>query len=295
MWNRRCAEVMHRAVTRATTRRSGQLRILIVREGQSCPTALSIRRAPVRIGFLLTLAGVIGLGFLVSDWVLLRRGFLDSATFVERLGEQEEMNTRLRASLDKIRREMEAWPKLQAKIAEPFDRTPTPPPAATSVADDPDHALVAVRHGTATLREAAELMTRVREAVAPLPSTWPVRAAINSHFGRRRSPWTDEPEFHKGVDIAAAHGTEVVAPAPGSVVFSGMNGAYGLTVKVQHSAGVETLYGHLSKVSVRRGDRVTRGQEIGRAGNTGRSTGSHLHYEVIVAGRAVNPKAYLWD
>ena len=286
---------MQRAVTRATVRRPGRLRILIVREGQSCPTALSIRRAPVRIGFLLTLAGVIGLGLLVSDWILLRRGFLDSATFSQRVSEQEQMNTRLRASLDKIRREMETWPKLQAKIGEPFDREPTPPPAAAATADDADQALVAVRHGTVTLRETAELMTRVREAVAPLPSTWPVRAAINSHFGRRRSPWTDEPEFHKGVDIAAAKGTEVVAPAPGAVVFTGINGAYGLTVKVQHAAGVETLYGHLSKVSVRPGDRVARGQELGRAGNTGRSTGAHLHYEVLVAGRAVNPKTYLWD
>ena len=286
---------MQRAVTSATVRRAARLRILIVRDNDARPRALSITRAPVRIGFLLTLVGVVGVGLLVSDWILLRRGFLDSATFSQRLSEQEQMNSRLRASLDKIRREMEAWPKLSARIGEPFDRTPTPPPSATAMADDADQTLVAVRHATVTLRETAELMTRVREAVAPLPSTWPVRAAINSHFGRRRSPWTDEPEFHKGVDIAAPKGTEVVAPAPGSVVFTGVNGSYGLTVKVQHAAGVETLYGHLSKVSVRAGDRVARGQEIGRAGNTGRSTGAHLHYEVLVAGRAVNPKTYLWD
>jgi murein DD-endopeptidase MepM/ murein hydrolase activator NlpD len=87
----------------------------------------------------------------------------------------------------------------------------------------------------------------------------------------------------------------VLAPAPGSVVFAGRDGAYGLTVKVQHAEEIQTRYGHLSQVAVQRGDRVERGHVLGRSGNTGRSTGAHLHYEVLVAGRAVNPKAFLWD
>ena len=93
--------------------------------------------------------------------------------------------------------------------------------------------------------------------------------------------------------LTLEEGEAVRAPAPGAVVFSGGRRDDGLTVIVEHDADVRTLYAHLSQVSVRRGDHVMRGQVLGRSANTGRSTGAHLHYEVLVSGRAVDPRPFL--
>ncbi len=93
--------------------------------------------------------------------------------------------------------------------------------------------------------------------------------------------------------VTLEEGEAVRAPAPGAVVFSGGRSDDGLTVIVEHDANVRTLYAHLSQVSVRQGDHVTRGQVLGRSGNSGRSTGAHLHYEVLVSGRRVDPRPFL--
>jgi murein DD-endopeptidase MepM/ murein hydrolase activator NlpD len=296
MWNRRCTDTVRRInATARRARGSGRVRIVFVRADGSSLLLLRARRRSVHVAVTVALIGAGALGFVVHDWVGLRRSFVDSETFARRLAEEEQQqNGRLRASLAAVRREVETWPRLAAAIGEPFDRSPADLPGLVATTDV-DETLRRARHGTATLKETAALMTRLRAAVAPLPSRWPVRTAINSHFGTRRSPYTDQVQFHQGVDIAATHGTPVHAPAPGAVVFAGHDGAYGLTVKVQHAADIHTRYGHLSQVSVRPGDRVERGHVLGRAGNTGRSTGAHLHYEVLVSGRAVNPKPYLWD
>lgn len=295
MWNRRCADTIRRID--ATTRRprdAGRVQVVFVGATGSSRLLLRARRRSVHVAVTIALIGAGALGFVVHDWIGRRRSFVDSETFARRLAAEEQQNGRLRASLATIRREVETWPRLAAAIGEPFDRSPAdlPDPATRT---DVDEALRRARHATTTLEATAALMTRLREAVAPLPSRWPVRAAINSHFGPRRSPHGDRAEFHQGVDIAAAHGAPVHAPAPGAVVFAGRDGTYGLTVKVQHGEEIQTRYGHLSQVSVRPGDRVERGHVLGRAGSTGRSTGAHLHYEVLVSGRAVNPKPYLWD
>lgn len=294
MWNRRCADTLRRINTARRSRVVGRARIICVRADGSSRLLLRPRRHSIHVAAVAALIGAAALGFLVHDWIALRRSFVDSDTFARRLAEEQQQNGRLRASLATLRREVEAWPRIAAAIGEPFDRA-TAELRGPAAATDVDEVLRRVRHGTATLKETAALMTRLRDAVAPLPTRWPVRAAINSHFGMRRSPYGDEPQFHQGVDIAAGHGAPVHAPAPGSVVFAGRDGAYGLTVKVQHAAEIQTRYGHLSRVSVRSGDRVQRGHVLGHAGSTGRSTGAHLHYEVLVAGRAVNPKPYLWD
>jgi murein DD-endopeptidase MepM/ murein hydrolase activator NlpD len=131
--------------------------------------------------------------------------------------------------------------------------------------------------------------------LAALPSRWPLRGAVNSEFGGRASPWGATREFHSGIDIGAISGTPVRAPAGGTVVQAGPNGENGITVVVDHGQDVRTLYGHLSRVAVRHGQAVDRGVVIGFSGNTGRSTGPHLHYEVHVAGRAVDPRSFLWQ
>jgi murein DD-endopeptidase MepM/ murein hydrolase activator NlpD len=112
---------------------------------------------------------------------------------------------------------------------------------------------------------------------------------ISSTFGWRRDPVTGAGRFHTGVDIAVAYGTEVRAAAAGRVAFSGVQNGYGNTVIIDHGGSRQTRYAHLSEQSVQQGDVVTEGQVIGRAGNSGRSTGPHLHFELLVDGKPVDP------
>ena len=113
---------------------------------------------------------------------------------------------------------------------------------------------------------------------------------VSSAFGWRADPLNGQTHFHKGTDIALAYGHEVQAAASGRVAFAGEQPGYGLTVVIDHGAGLETRYAHLSGYSVRVGDAVGSGQVVARSGNSGRSTGPHLHFEVTQGGRAVDPK-----
>jgi murein DD-endopeptidase MepM/ murein hydrolase activator NlpD len=113
--------------------------------------------------------------------------------------------------------------------------------------------------------------------------------SVTSDFGWRRDPFTGKAKFHRGIDVRAAYGEEVNAAGAGRIVFSGDQRGYGTTVVVEHGNGVRTRYAHLSAALVQEGDQVTPGQAIGRAGRSGRATGTHLHFEVTANGRAVDP------
>ncbi len=127
-----------------------------------------------------------------------------------------------------------------------------------------------------------------------LPSIPPVRGIRVSGFGIRKDPVTGGLEFHKGLDYAAREGTPVVATADGVVEKAGRNDyGYGIQVVIDHGYGIKTRYAHLSKALVKPGDTVRRGQVIGLVGNTGKSVGEHLHYEVIKDGEPVNPDRYI--
>ena len=122
---------------------------------------------------------------------------------------------------------------------------------------------------------------------------WPTMGRISSSFGWRKSPFGKRRVFHSGLDIAAPRGTAIKAPANGTVVHSGWMGGYGRTIVLSHSKGLTTLYGHCSKLLVRKGAKISRGQTIALVGSTGRSTGNHLHFEVRVGGKPRNPLQYL--
>ncbi|MBN8219926.1 MAG: M23 family metallopeptidase [Spirochaetes bacterium] len=121
----------------------------------------------------------------------------------------------------------------------------------------------------------------------------PVAGRITSGFGVRKDPFTEKHKFHKGIDIACAIGTKVVASAEGTVVFAGTKKGYGKTVIVEHRNGYRTLYGHLSSIRVKNGDKVAQGQKIALSGMTGRSTGPHLHFEVRRRGQPERPNFHL--
>ena len=126
-----------------------------------------------------------------------------------------------------------------------------------------------------------------------VPCGWPVRGTLSSVFGVRHSPFTQTPVFHHGLDIVARVGMPVAASASGVVVKSGFEALYGNMVVVDHGAGYRSLYAHMSSRSVEEGAFVNRGEELGKVGSSGRSTGPHLHYEVRVNGLPVNPARFL--
>jgi murein DD-endopeptidase MepM/ murein hydrolase activator NlpD len=140
--------------------------------------------------------------------------------------------------------------------------------------------------------------TRLNEQVrwiSSTPAIAPVKGIFTSGFGVRADPMTHGRGDHQGMDIAAAPGQPVRASADGVVIRAGDVGGLGQAVFLAHGFGVTTRYGHMSRIEVKPGQRVKRGDVVGRVGNTGRSTGYHLHYEVRVDGDPVNPLAYILD
>lgn len=130
---------------------------------------------------------------------------------------------------------------------------------------------------------------------AATPNRKPVQGFFSHGYGWRKDPFTGAREFHHGVDIVASTGTPVIAPADGVVTRARRMQGYGKMVHLSHGYGMATRYGHMSEILVRPGQRVRRGDVLGRVGSTGRSTGPHLHYEVFKAGRRVDPRKYLDD
>jgi murein DD-endopeptidase MepM/ murein hydrolase activator NlpD len=125
------------------------------------------------------------------------------------------------------------------------------------------------------------------------PSIAPAHGLLTSGFGAREDPFTGSYTMHAGLDIAGKEGTEVFAPGDGVVIFAGEKSEYGNCIVIDHGRDLTTLYGHLQRYIVKVGAKVTRGQHIGHLGNTGRSTGPHLHYEVRINGVPVNPRRYV--
>jgi murein DD-endopeptidase MepM/ murein hydrolase activator NlpD len=130
---------------------------------------------------------------------------------------------------------------------------------------------------------------RRNKLAAATPSIWPSRGWLTSPMGNRQDPITGESDFHPGLDIAGDKGQPVYSTAEGTVTQAGWENGYGNLVTIDHGFGLQTRYGHLLKAEVKPGAKVKRGDLIGRLGNTGRSTGYHLHYEVRANGKLVNP------
>ncbi|TRW15315.1 M23 family metallopeptidase [Glacieibacterium frigidum] len=137
-------------------------------------------------------------------------------------------------------------------------------------------------------------LAALETAMAAIPSYVPVKSfSTTSTYGVRYDPFTGNTAMHAGLDMAGSHGEPIYAAADGLVTTGGRSGAYGNLVELAHGKGLATRYGHLSAITVRPGEQVRQGQMIGRMGSTGRSTGTHLHYEIRIDGRAVNPRPYL--
>jgi murein DD-endopeptidase MepM/ murein hydrolase activator NlpD len=144
-----------------------------------------------------------------------------------------------------------------------------------------------------SLSELEKLLQSKRDMLAHTPSIWPVHGWVTSGFGFRTNPFTALTQMHEGLDIANRVGTPVIAPADGIVSDTGKDSAYGNFIVISHGFGINSRLLHLSKILVRPGQRVKRGDRIAEVGTTGKSTGPHLHYEVRVNGIPVNPLRYI--
>ncbi|MFA6034983.1 MAG: M23 family metallopeptidase [Myxococcota bacterium] len=145
------------------------------------------------------------------------------------------------------------------------------------------------------LREMKSFFEAQKTMLSSTPSRWPSNGWVTSDFGHRYDPYTGDRSMHTGLDIATDPGTPVVAPADGQIISTEYHPNYGKMILIDHGNSIMTLYAHLSEVSVSEGDRVLRGVKLGAVGNSGRSTGPHLHYEVHVNGIPVNPMKYILE
>ena len=248
-----------------------------------------------------------------TDYLTLRSQRASLNLLSARVVEQQEMIDASQTKMRQIRAEIDGWRELHAKIWEPFgpedgagkrsagigggtgqSRSAEPPDRA-AIGDELDRLTGIVKDEGDNLRALERFLGRATRVLAALPSRWPVRGPVNSGYGGRTSPWSAKSEFHSGLDIGAPIGTPVKAPAPGTVVFAGTHPEYGQTLIIDHGNDTKSLYGHLSKLSVVVDQKIQRGEPIAMTGNTGRSSGPHLHYEIQVKGQSVNPTSYLWE
>jgi murein DD-endopeptidase MepM/ murein hydrolase activator NlpD len=174
------------------------------------------------------------------------------------------------------------------------------PPAEGQLSDGQGGPLLAATGrgaGRAAERAAAAELDRLRRmqsVLLAMPLAAPMTEyKLNSGFGYRRDPFRRRGAVHTGLDFGGPRNAPILATAPGEVIESGRAGAYGIMVVIDHGMGIETRYAHLSRALVRVGDRVATGRTIGVMGRTGRATGHHLHYEIRVDGRALNPKPFI--
>jgi murein DD-endopeptidase MepM/ murein hydrolase activator NlpD len=198
------------------------------------------------------------------------------------------------APLDKVFRSVGLDPqKVLAEIRSGYMGQGGPLTPIPSPAHDQQGALDATRANG--ILDSLNTVNLYRIAEEKIPLGVPLKTAFvyTSGFGGRSDPFTGGGSFHPGQDMGGAYGSPVYSTAAGIVVTAGWDGGYGREVKVQNAFGIETLYGHLSQIRVQPGQRVSRGDRIGDMGSTGRSTGTHLHYEIRVGGKAVNPMTYI--
>ena len=166
---------------------------------------------------------------------------------------------------------------------------------ADKLSSNLSHLTVQAKIKIISFQELDDFFKNQKSLLSATPSTWPTRGWVTSGFGLRKSPFTGLRERHEGWDIAARSGSAIRATADGLAVVVGRELGYGKMIEVDHGYGLMTRYGHNSKNLVKVGSRVKRGQIIALVGSTGRSTGPHLHYEVLLNGIPMNPKNYILE
>ena len=283
--------------------------ILIIPEGSH-----RVRRFALKLSALKWTAATATCGVLliVGLTVMALRGNFNSNEF-ERLREETQLHQQemgqLAAKLEAMRKELVVMAQNDAKVR--VMNNLTKPKAdlfggvgGPAVDAEPADSLASLQREVEGLRREIELrrvsqeelqgfLNDQRSLLGARPSGWPVKGWVTSDFGVRRDPFDGQRRMHEGLDISTRTGTPVRATAGGIVREVGVEPGYGMLVVIDHGYGISTAFGHNSRILVKVGQRVRRGDLIANAGNTGRSSGPHVHYEVRLNGVPVNPNKYL--
>lgn len=237
-------------------------------------------------------------------------GLLQQANHLKTKRENAELKEKNDKLLEK-QNELDQRFKAIEQKAKQFDEmtgfnSPDSMPDTTPVgegngAGGPSFPISSMEAADALVAKTTQLEAKFNSLEAPLkekikiPSVWPLQGLLNDNFGGRRNPMGGGYEFHAGQDIKVDMGTPVAATAAGTVITASYQNGYGYMVEIDHGNGMTTRYGHLSEIKVKEGQVVKRGELVGISGNSGRSTGPHLHYEVRINNEPVDPSLYLPD
>ena len=202
-------------------------------------------------------------------------------TFRQFMAKAEQMDNKLRASIN-----MPLIPGDIRLMGIGGSQPPSPEPGV-------DAMLRRLRFEQQSMAEIEGAVKDQQARLANMPSIWPVQGWVTSGFGYRRDPFTGAQSLHPGLDIVAPTGTPVAATAAGHVIYAGWKSGWGRCVEIDHGGGIRTFYAHCRSLKVSAGDNVFRGDIIAAVGNSGRSTGTHLHYGVLANGNWVNPDNYM--
>lgn len=208
---------------------------------------------------------------------------------VEKMEEEKAEVTKQMQELNQIQSQLEAYIEALPEEATGGIEVPIESQPNTDSID-----LLASAKWQDNYRQTIENMDKVNDNLAYIPTAWPADTTrITSEFGTRSDPFNTMKTMHTGIDFGGPTGTPIYAGAAGIIEKASYYGGYGNAIIIKHSDTFETLYGHLSQIDVQVGDTVKKGQQIGELGNTGRSTGPHLHYEILKNGEPVDPIFYL--
>jgi murein DD-endopeptidase MepM/ murein hydrolase activator NlpD len=291
--------------------------LMIIPNRKSGVKKISVPKVAIRNILIAFIVVILVTLFVVYDYASIKRDRAEMARLRAQTKTQQQQLRELGSKIDEFSDRMEELRQVDKKIRvlayETNSQKKLPlgvggSDKETKIKDlmDKDHAAIieGMHKNLEKLKEEAnereksfnELMVFLREQksiLASTPSLWPVQGWVTSNFGARRSPFRSGVEFHKGVDISTRYGKAIVAPADGLVVKSGYEPADGNTIRIEHGHGFSTAYLHLSKIAARQGERIKKGEVIGYVGDSGRSTGPHLHYSVFVNNVPINPQKYL--
>ncbi|MCX7894556.1 MAG: peptidoglycan DD-metalloendopeptidase family protein [Thermoanaerobaculum sp.] len=265
------------------------------------PTLLKVVAAFAVLAFILSLVALLGSGNFVRQRALYR-------SLEKENRELRRTNQKLQEALAEVHSRLEQFEQrtkqlaIAAGVADALV-APAPPPRTSvgtggpldRLTGNPEQLLQREAQLERQLGAVEQRLSEQQLLLSHTPTIAPVVGVITDGFGPRIDPMTRQAAFHDGLDISAAFGTPVKAPADGLVVFADREAGYGKAIKINHGYGFVTVYGHLDRILVKEGQRVKRGDIIGRVGMTGRTTGPHLHYEVWKDGERQNPLHYILD
>ena len=303
-----------------------EFHIVIFPSATSRPRRFSIKRRTVRVLLFTTVVAVILEAFFLVQYVTRSGEIWELETLRSEAVQHRQQATTLSSAMEDLRKQLSNMREVNVRLRVMLGLDPPKvPPSPLGLGGKEETRVIRTSVGgmggeggslsevvaqlqqkLAWLKEEAVLQERYlheltgivgerRAQWASTPSIWPVRGWVSSGFGRRVSPFTGEDMMHGGLDISAPMSTPVKAPAAGIVIASGPEKSLGNVIVVSHGYGFKTLYAHMSKLRVRTGQNVKRGDLIGEVGNTGLSTGPHLHYEIELNGAAVDPLKYIID